>query len=345
MIDPQGHSIAISGRTDHRTAGYMPVFGEKKAPSVRASQETSSASPETFRALLDGAEGSRQAHTQRTASAKAATAAGATKPAGAKEGGFLGLLKTIIDVINPLQHIPVISTIYRHLTGDEISPAARIAGDTLYGGPIGTAVALADVATQETTGRDIGGNVMAMMTRSDKKQSAAPVQMAAAAYAGMEPAAGSDIIWTTPAPELAVEDVTHLVRGEAARHFTRGEAAMHLARGDAAAQISSSKFSPPLTPTTRQNMGERTDADRKGPAAYSYKSPVSSHKTVSAQPPLLAASPALISMQETLAVADRKPVPSGVLAAGDDDAATAVMPQRMMDALDKYAAMKKSATF
>lgn len=337
MIDPQGHSIAIAGRTHNRTAGYMPVFGEKKAPSVRAAP---GASPETFRALLDGAENGRQAHMQRTASAKAASTAGAgkpdaEKPGAAKEGGFLSFLKTVIDVINPLQHIPVISTLYRHLTGDEISPAARIAGDTLYGGPIGTVVALADVATQETTGRDIGGNVMAMVTGGGKKQPPAPVQMAAA-YAGIEPAAGNDITWTTPAPELAVEDVTHLVRGDAVSRSSRG---------DAAAQISSSEFSPPLTPTTRQNMGERTDADRKGPAAYSYKSPVSSHKTVSAQPPLLAASPALISMQETLAVADRKPAPSGLLAAGADGADTAVMPQRMMEALDKYAAMKKSATF
>lgn len=320
MIDPQGHSIAITGRTDNRTAGYMPVFGENKAPTARSA---TGASPETFKALLDGAENGRQSQLQRTAPAKAATAAAMP----AKEGGFISFLKTIIDVINPLQHIPVVSTIYRHLTGDEISPAARIAGDTLYGGPIGTAVALADVATQETTGRDIGGNVMAMVTGGGKKQQAAPVQMAAASYAGIEPAAGNEINWTTPAPELAVEDVTHLVRG------------------DTAAQNISSKFSPPLTPTTRQNTGERTDADRKGPAAYSYKSPVSSHKTVSAQPPLLAASPALISMQETLMVADRKPAPSGLLAAGTDGTDAAVMPQRMMEALDKYAAMKKSATF
>jgi hypothetical protein len=42
----------------------------------------------------------------------------------------------IIDVINPLQHIPVVSTIYWELTGDKISPAARMAGGALFGGPI-----------------------------------------------------------------------------------------------------------------------------------------------------------------------------------------------------------------
>ena len=33
-----------------------------------------------------------------------------------------------LDIINPLQHIPVISTIYRSLTGDKIDPGSRIAG-------------------------------------------------------------------------------------------------------------------------------------------------------------------------------------------------------------------------
>ncbi len=28
----------------------------------------------------------------------------------------------IVDIINPLQHIPVVSTIYREMTGDDIGP-------------------------------------------------------------------------------------------------------------------------------------------------------------------------------------------------------------------------------
>ncbi|HEV7371081.1 MAG TPA: hypothetical protein VGO20_18420, partial [Arenibaculum sp.] len=45
----------------------------------------------------------------------------------------------LLDVINPLQHIPVVGTIYRALTGDEISTPARVAGGTLYGGVVGFA--------------------------------------------------------------------------------------------------------------------------------------------------------------------------------------------------------------
>ncbi len=46
-----------------------------------------------------------------------------------------------VDIINPLQHIPIISNIYRSLTGDTVAqPAAQIIGDGLYGGPIGAMV-------------------------------------------------------------------------------------------------------------------------------------------------------------------------------------------------------------
>ena len=37
-----------------------------------------------------------------------------------------------LDIINPLQHIPIISSFYREITGDEISPHARVIGDTLF---------------------------------------------------------------------------------------------------------------------------------------------------------------------------------------------------------------------
>jgi len=55
----------------------------------------------------------------------------------------------IIDVINPLQHIPVIGTLYRKLTGDVIDPATRIAGGALFGGPIGAAFSAVAVAIGE----------------------------------------------------------------------------------------------------------------------------------------------------------------------------------------------------
>ncbi len=52
----------------------------------------------------------------------------------------------IIDIINPLQHIPIVSSIYRKITGDIIAPSMQIAGDTLFGGPIGAAISIAKEA-------------------------------------------------------------------------------------------------------------------------------------------------------------------------------------------------------
>lgn len=55
----------------------------------------------------------------------------------------------VLDMINPLHHIPLIGSIYRKLTGDTIDPAIRIAGGALFGGPIGAAVSLATLALGE----------------------------------------------------------------------------------------------------------------------------------------------------------------------------------------------------
>ncbi len=74
----------------------------------------------------------------------------------------------MLDVINPLQHIPVISTIYRSLTGDELSPAARIAGGALFGGPVGFIASAANSAVLAFSGRDIGDNIAAAFSSGDK---------------------------------------------------------------------------------------------------------------------------------------------------------------------------------
>ena len=69
-----------------------------------------------------------------------------------------------LDVINPLQHIPLIGTMYRSITGDDIDPGSRIAGSSLIGGPIGTFVALANVSIEQKTGKDIGSHMIALIT-------------------------------------------------------------------------------------------------------------------------------------------------------------------------------------
>lgn len=70
--------------------------------------------------------------------------------AGFKPFGDDGLtFADIIDIVNPLQHIPIVSTFYRKLTGDAIDPAIRIAGGALFGGPLGALASTMAVAVNE----------------------------------------------------------------------------------------------------------------------------------------------------------------------------------------------------
>lgn len=66
----------------------------------------------------------------------------------------------LLDFINPLQHIPVVSTIYRSLTGDEIGNAARIVGGAALGGVGGAVTSVIDAAVEIATGTDIGAHVL-----------------------------------------------------------------------------------------------------------------------------------------------------------------------------------------
>jgi hypothetical protein len=77
-----------------------------------------------------------------------------------------------IDIINPLQHLPLVSILYREITGDEIKPAMRILGDIGYGGPMGFLSSCGQVLVEAIFGDDMGGTVIAMITgESDKKTS------------------------------------------------------------------------------------------------------------------------------------------------------------------------------
>jgi hypothetical protein len=50
-----------------------------------------------------------------------------------KDGSFADF----IDIINPLQHIPIVSTLYRSMTGDTIGGPARIHGGAAVWGSRG----------------------------------------------------------------------------------------------------------------------------------------------------------------------------------------------------------------
>lgn len=72
-----------------------------------------------------------------------------------------------LDLINPIEHIPGLSSVLRSLHGDTIHPVSRVAGDILFGGilGLGSAVfgaigAVADSVSEASNGQDGTGLVV-----------------------------------------------------------------------------------------------------------------------------------------------------------------------------------------
>ncbi|HEY4077712.1 MAG TPA: hypothetical protein VGM26_12360 [Rhizomicrobium sp.] len=93
-----------------------------------------------------------------------ATATASASKASNDGEGFFG---HILDIINPLQHLPVVGTVYRAITGDHIGNFEKIAGDTLYGGLWGAVTSVADVAFEGLTGKSVEDTMLAWLKSDD----------------------------------------------------------------------------------------------------------------------------------------------------------------------------------
>jgi hypothetical protein len=74
----------------------------------------------------------------------------------------------LVDIINPLQHIPIVSTIYRNLTGDQIGPAPRVIGGALWGRVSGLVAGVVNTVVEWFTGKDIGDHIYAALFGAPK---------------------------------------------------------------------------------------------------------------------------------------------------------------------------------
>ena len=146
--------------------------------------------------------------TNAAAQGPAASVASASK-SGLADFSFADLL----DIVNPIPHIPEVSTLYRAITGDKIGVPEKIAGDTLYGGITGLFASLADTAFQEITGKNVGDTVLAFLTGDDAD---APVQIAAAPE---KPAR------VTPAQGASTPDISALMSALSDKGVDAGTAA------------------------------------------------------------------------------------------------------------------------
>jgi hypothetical protein len=207
-----------------------------------------------------------------------------------------------LDAINPLQHIPVVSAIYRWLTGDVPGNVAQLAGDTLYGGPVGLATGLFGIAFKEETGKDPGGMAIALLGGGSGAPSAAAV--------APEPPA---------APILAADASA----GPATPSVAPAHPPIPLVKAPAAIPLPSAgnNFLAQSALRQRSLMGAR-------PVTQAIPLKLSG-QTIQLAPlhmPPAAAAPATTAAAPT-AAADVSP--------------TADVPQRMLDALDKYRALEQ----
>jgi len=168
IIDSLQHSAQPSpgksfhmrpGTADSRMAGATPVWETVRGPRQQVEQALSEAA--------HARPGPGPAPTNQALAYRfTPPGGGGAFPGSAEPFGFGDL----IDMINPLHHIPVIGHIYRSLSGDTIKPIARIIGGGVFGGPLGAASGVLNTIIEYETGRDLSGNMMAFVREGEKPQ-------------------------------------------------------------------------------------------------------------------------------------------------------------------------------
>lgn len=104
-----------------------------------------------------------------------------SRPAQTGDDGFG--FDDFLDIINPLQHLPVIGTAYRAITGDAIETPARLAGGALFGGIFGFLGALGSTAYAEVVGESVDDTLLSFF---DGGRGSADPYRAQAAYASAQ---------------------------------------------------------------------------------------------------------------------------------------------------------------
>lgn len=85
----------------------------------------------------------------------------------------------VLDVVNPLHHIPIVATLYRNLTDDKIGFVPRLVGGALWGRIGGLVAGVVNSVVEWFTGKDVGDHIFA--TLWGERQPASPAQTARAA--------------------------------------------------------------------------------------------------------------------------------------------------------------------
>lgn len=120
-----------------------------------------------------------------------------------------------LSIFNPLQHIPVVGSIYRAITGDTIAPAARVIGGGLFGGPMGLIASAFNAIIEQTTGSDLGEKALALVMPNSGGPAPASPQYAALPDAKANSAAPTEEVTTPTAADEPADPPVTLASSEA----------------------------------------------------------------------------------------------------------------------------------
>ena len=287
-----------------------------------------------------------------------------------KNGSFS--FHDVLDTLNPLQHIPIIDTLYRWVTGDQPGNVARIVGDGIYGGPIGLGVGMLSAAFEAETGKDPGQAVIAAITGADDAKvtlgaaaaqpagsappttaatpAAAPASAAVPPFAAMPPAVTGA---TGPMPMPTAAQPPSIVSGPPHPFIplyrsppTLTPATIPANPATSAANASEQAFMAQSAAYQRSLYGQRAAGTQQtAPIPLQLTGPqlpfvpVRPAASAAAAPsvtpaPVAATTPSSVTAPASTAA----PAAAGAL---PQTVPPADIPQRMMDALDKYQRMQQ----
>jgi hypothetical protein len=242
----------------------------------------------------------------------------------------------VLDTINPLQHIPIVGSIYRAITHDEPGAVARILGDGLFGGgPLGALIGLftgaLDVLVQADTGKDIGENLLALagLDGGDGTPPGTAVKTAAAPRTGIPLSPARYILPTAPPAGAPSAGVAGRSAGVGTTPGSSTKPAPGSAANPPAAFSASTALARPRGPSLLQRPVPLRVTGLLLPGGHPHPLPAAPGST---------ASPADVST----AAADN---PAGTILPAAPPAAGATadrairISEKMSEALDKYARM------
>ena len=143
-----------------RTAGTVPSYDS--FVDEDAGRQRVLSQDEAFAKLVrEQAGGPKEGYTLTLDEQALATGESAAGAAGAAEGERFDVFD-FLDMVNPLQHIPVLNYAYRYLTGDTIKPISAILGGAVFAGPVGAASGLVTTVVEQGTGGSLPESVLSL---------------------------------------------------------------------------------------------------------------------------------------------------------------------------------------